>query len=107
VTGVVSGLIIGKVKDAIAPRLPIDVIKLDVGGQDYAGVTQTRVEVGKYIADNVYLSYVHQFGSSSGLKRVNSNEAHVEYRFLRRYELGTVFGDAGVGSIDFYWTYRY
>lgn len=107
VTGAVSGLIIGKVKDAIAPQLPVDVIKLDTGGQDYAGVTQTRLEVGKYLSDNVYLSYVHQFGSSSGLHRLNSNEAHVEYRFLRRFELDTVFGDAGVGGIDLYWTYRY
>ncbi len=105
--GAISGLVVGKLKDALAPKLPIDVIKIDTGGEDYAGFNQTRVEVGKYLTENVYISYVHQFGPPPGLVVTNSNEGHVEYRFKRRYELDTSYGDNGVGGIDLYWTIRY
>jgi len=64
----------------------------------------TRVEVGKYISDRVYLSYAHVFAAPDG---ANQNEAHVEYRLTRRWMVESVFGDAGVGGVDALWTYRY
>jgi autotransporter translocation and assembly factor TamB len=105
--GALSGLIAGQIKDKIAPALPIDVLKIQTAGQDFAGLTQTRLEVGKFIADNVYVSYVHQFGGPPGLGVTNANEARVEYRFHRRFEVVTTFGDAGQGAIDLYWALRY
>ena len=66
------------------------------------------VEVGKYITDSVYVSYVHQFGSTFvGTQRFNSNEADLEWRFKKHYELETAFGDAAVGRVNLYWTIRY
>jgi len=47
---------------------------------------------------------VHVFGDPGNL---NTNEAHVEYRMTRRWVMETAFGDAGLGGIDFLWTYRY
>lgn len=108
VTGAVSGLLVGKIKDQIAPNLPIDVIKVDTGTEGSTGLGDTRVEVGKYITDTVYVSYVHQFGSTFvGTQRFNANEADLEWRFKKRYELETAFGDAAVGRVNLYWTVRY
>jgi translocation and assembly module TamB len=108
VTGAISGLLVGKIKDQIAPGLPIDVIKVDTGTEGATGLGDTRVEVGKYITDTVYVSYVHQFGSTFvGTQRFNSNEADLEWRFKKRYELETGFGDAAVGKVNLFWTIRY
>jgi autotransporter translocation and assembly factor TamB len=110
VVGAISGLLVNKIKDQVAPGLPIDVIKVDPGADILgpAGAVGTRLEVGKYITDNIYVSYVHQFGTTmSGLHRVNANEANVEYRFRGRFATNIRYGDAGVGFIDFSWTLRY
>ncbi len=107
VTGAVSNLVLGRLKDAIAPSLPIDVLHVETGNEGYTGLTTTRVELGKYITEKIYVSYVHQFNAPVGITAVNSNEAHVEYRFLRRFELDTSFGDAGVGGLDLFWAIRY
>jgi translocation and assembly module TamB len=108
VTGAVSSLLVGKIKDQIAPNLPIDVIKVDTGSEGSTGLGDTRLEVGKYVTDTVYVSYVHQFGSTMvGTQRVNSNEADLEWRFKKHYEVEGAFGDAAVGRVNFYWTIRY
>lgn len=106
VVGAVSGLLVNQLKDQIASQLPLDVLKVDLGGEGY-GYNQTRVEVGKYLLDNLYVSYVHQFGAQNGTLRTNANEVRMEYRFLRDFVLNTIFGDAGVGAIDLYWTRRF
>jgi translocation and assembly module TamB len=108
VVGALSGVIVGRIKDQIAPALPIDVLKVDVGNEGWTGYAQTRLEVGKYLTENVYVSYVHQFGQAPiGTRKLNTNQAQLEYRFKRRFELVTMFGDAGVGSINLFWTLRY
>jgi translocation and assembly module TamB len=108
VTGAVSGLLVGKIKDQIAPNLPIDVIKVETGTEGATGLADTRVEVGKYITDSIYVSYVHQFGATFvGTQRINSNEAELQWRFKKHYELETAFGDAAVGRLNLFWTIRY
>src|SRR5581483_1595404 len=39
VTGAVSNLLLGRLKDAIAPSLPIDVIHVETGNEGYTGLT--------------------------------------------------------------------
>jgi autotransporter translocation and assembly factor TamB len=107
IVGAISGLVVNKIKDQIAPGLPIDVLRVNTGGDDLGGLGQTRVEVGKFVTDKLYLSYVHQFGTPTGTRRVNSNQAQMEYRFKRRFALDTMFGDAGQGAIDLFWSLRY
>ncbi len=107
VVGAVSGLVLGKLKDTIAPKLPIDLIHVQTGSTGYTGLAQTRIEVGKYLTENLYVSYVHQFGQPTPNTVSNANEAHVEYRFKRDYEIDTSFGDAGAGGVDLYWIHRY
>lgn len=103
VVGALSGLILGQLKSQLAAQLPVDVLKVDVGSEGYTGLADTRLEVGKYLSDDLYISYMHQFGSQTGTRRRNTNQASLEYRFLRSYNLVTMFGDAGVGSLDLYW----
>jgi translocation and assembly module TamB len=108
VVGAISGVLVNKIKDQIAPGLPIDVIRVDTGtDSSFGGLGTTRLEVGKYLTESVFVSYVRQFGTPNGLRKQNSNEANLEYRFLRRFAITSRFGDAGVGGLDFYWTLRY
>ncbi len=108
-TAAVANLVLGKLADKIAPELGLDILRVeavkdkstDAGGN---GATETRVEIGKYISERVYLSYGHVFGAT---ENQNKNEAHVEYRMTRRWLVETVFGDAGVGGADAMWSYRY
>jgi translocation and assembly module TamB len=101
--------VLSRLADELAPEVGLDVLRVEnqkaVNGDGVAtGDTGTRVEVGKYISDRVYLSYAHVFGAS---EYANENEAHVEYRITRRWILESVFGDAGVGGVDALWTFRY
>jgi translocation and assembly module TamB len=108
-TAAIATAVLGKLADKIAPELGLDVLRVEsVKDKTEDGTAtdegDTRVEVGKYISERVYLSYAHVFG---GTESQNRNEAHVEYRVTRRWLVETVFGDAGVGGVDALWTYRY
>jgi autotransporter translocation and assembly factor TamB len=108
-TAAIATAVLGKLADKIAPELGLDVLRVesvkDKSEEGMAtGEADTRIEVGKYISERVYLSYAHVFG---GTESQNRNEAHVEYRVTRRWLVETVFGDAGVGGVDALWTYRY
>lgn len=107
VVGAVSSFLVGQIRERLAQELPIDVLKVQLGDQGYTGLTGARVEVGKYLTDSLYLSYMHRFGSDTGTRRINKNEASLEYRFLRNFQIVTLFGDAGVGALDFYWLRRF
>jgi autotransporter translocation and assembly factor TamB len=104
----VASAVLGQIADKLAPRLGVDVLRVQSAPPPAeaaaAGTPGTRLEVGKYISSRVYLSYAHVFGASV---EQNANEASVEYRISRRWILETIFGDAGVGSVDALWTYRY
>lgn len=106
--GMLSSLLIGQLRDQLAGRLPIDVIRVDVAGSDPMGVTSSSLEIGKYLRDDVYLGYKRRFGGvTTGMRRLNADEALLEYHFFRSYKLRTLYGDANVGAIDLYWTKRF
>jgi translocation and assembly module TamB len=108
-TAAVATAVLSKLADKVAPALGLDVMRVE--GQEVkdekgeaTGDTDTRVEVGKYVTERIYLSYAHIFGAPNN---ANQNEAHVEYRMTRRLMMETVFGDAGQGGVDTLWTYRF
>ncbi len=106
--GILSSLLIGQLRDQLADRLPIDVLRVDVAGDDPMGVNQSSLEVGKYLRDNVYLGYKRRFGSATtGLRRMNADEVILEYNFFQNYKVKTLYGDANVGAIDLYWNKRF
>ncbi len=119
VTNAVVGAALGALASTLAPKIGLDVFKVDVGAPQSntanpaaiaaanatdPNATVARVEVGKYIAKKLYVSYDRIFGAPQGQ---NSNEAHVEYRMTPKLTLQSLFGDAGVGALDLLWTYRY
>ena len=46
-------------------------------------------------------------GATTGMRRLNIDQVRLEYRFLQKFQLTTVYGDANVGSIDLSWTKRF
>jgi autotransporter translocation and assembly factor TamB len=108
ITGALSSLVVGALKDRLAPQLPIDVIKVDTGETGPSGALSTRLEVGKYLTDSVYISYAHQFGFIQiGTRRLSANVGELRYRFRRSYALDLVVGDAPAGKMDLFWARRY
>lgn len=106
--GALSGLLVGKLKDSLGKALPVDVIKFDVSGNDASGANQSSLEVGKYLRDNLYLSYTHRFGSPSTiLHRLNNDQVALEWSFLPDYQINLMAGDQGVGALNLYWTRRF
>ena len=108
--GAISEVLVSKLKARLMPNLPLDIIKLHTTASDDAfGVpSAARLEVGKYIRHNIYVSYSHHFGATmSDVHRSNANEVNFEYRIKRHAILGVRYGDAGIGAVDFAWTLRY
>src|SRR5262249_10180783 len=109
----------GALASTFLPKIGLDVFKFGLATPEsrrsanpaavaaqnaYDSGMQTRVEVGKYIGKRMYLSYERIFGAQAG---TNSNEARLEYHVTPRLTLQSLFGDAGVGGLDLFWTYRY
>ncbi len=106
--GALSSLVVGKLKDQLGAAVPVDVIKFDVGGNDAMGANQSSLEIGKYLRDNLYLSYTHRFGNPSTiLRRLNNDQVALEWWFLRNYQIHLMGGDQGVGSLNLYWNKRF
>jgi autotransporter translocation and assembly factor TamB len=107
VVGALSGVVVGRILDQIAPGLPIDVIRVG-GGEDQGGLAPRRLEIGHYITDRIYVGYAHQFGDTmSDLHRYNTAEATVEYRLGTSFTATVRYGDGGVGGLTFSWIWRF
>jgi len=100
--------VLGKLADKLAPQLGLDVLRVEKAEstpeQAAAGLLAERVEVGKYVSERLYVSYAHVFGATDAQ---NANEAQAEYHMTADWLAQTVFGDAGVGGVDAFWTRRY
>ena len=103
--GVVTGLIAGRVRDKVAPSLPLDVVKLEPGA---TAATPSRLEVGKFIlGDRLYVSYAYQFGGLTlPTRRLNAHQAQVQLKLVRRLSLDARYGDAGAGALDLTFSLR-
>jgi autotransporter translocation and assembly factor TamB len=102
VTGVLSGLVIRKIQEQLAPSLASGAAR-PPALPSYAGFLQTPLEIGRFISDRVYVRYTQRFGAQLGRSAVNANEARAEYRLGRGFELDTTFGDEGVGGVYLFW----
>jgi autotransporter translocation and assembly factor TamB len=106
--GALSGLIVGQLKGKLGGALPVDVIKLDVGGNDSSGANQSSLEVGKYLRDNLYLSYTQLFNvQNTILHHLNNEQVSLEWDFLPSYQINLMGGDQGVGALNVYWRKRF
>jgi translocation-and-assembly-module (TAM) inner membrane subunit TamB-like protein len=103
VAGLVSGLVVQKIEEQLAPSLPIDVVR-PLDQQSYAELSQSPLEVGRFVSDRIYVGYEHRSGPNMGRSAANANEARAEYRLGHGWEVDTIFGDGGVGGIYLFWT---
>jgi autotransporter translocation and assembly factor TamB len=93
--GLASGMLVGELRSRVSQAMPIDVLNFD---------TQ-KLEVGKWITQDLFVGYRYRFGTQ--LDTRNVNEGNLEYRFLRHWMLDAYFGDRAVGGADVLWTKRY
>lgn len=101
--GVASSLVVGQVQGLVQEVLPIDidVLRVELGE---ASAAAERLIVGKWITDNLFLSYSHSFVADPN---ENSGQASLEYRFRKRWLIEGYYGDRGAGGLDLLWTKRF
>jgi translocation and assembly module TamB len=100
--GVASNLLLGQVQSQLRDALPIDVLNVQVG--EATSPTTTRIEVGKWLTDTLFLGYQGRLNAN---ELENTNEAEIQWRFGRRWLLDAFFGDRGVGGADVLWSKLY
>lgn len=84
-----------KLRQAIGPRLPLDVLTLETAGEG-----GTRLEAGTYLSERLYLGYLRNFLPEPG---ENLNEVRAEYELSRTVSLESRAGDRGSAGVDLVW----
>jgi autotransporter translocation and assembly factor TamB len=96
--GAVAGNIVGKQLAGVASQtLGLDT--LEVGAGDSPG--STRVSAGRYVTQDLFLSYESQLGAESGTR------IGVEYSINRRLKLKGSGSDRGESALDILWRLDY
>ncbi|MGM0558224.1 MAG: translocation/assembly module TamB domain-containing protein [Myxococcota bacterium] len=92
-----SGLLSGLVQQKLAGAVPVDVLRLEAGDK---GLGSSRISVGKYITERLFVSYSYKFGSE---EEDAENVAKIEYRFAPRWKLETEYSDQQTGEFNIFW----
>jgi translocation and assembly module TamB len=96
--GSVAGNIVGKQLSGVASQaLGLDT--MEVGAGDSPG--STRVSAGRYVTQDLFLSYESQLGAES------STRIGVEYSINRRLKLKGSGSDRGESALDILWRLDY
>jgi translocation and assembly module TamB len=100
--GMASSVLLGQVQSQLRHALPIDVLSVHMGEGTEAQTT--RVEVGKWLNDSLFLGYRARINAP---ENENANEADIKWRLGGRWLLDAYYGDKSVGSADVLWSTRY
>ncbi|HLM44134.1 MAG TPA: translocation/assembly module TamB domain-containing protein, partial [Myxococcaceae bacterium] len=93
VASVLGSLLASQARKALAAKLPLDVFSIEAGEE---GLTDARLEVGKYLTDELYLGYSGRLGTpqnQSTTRRENNAAVRLEYQFSPRWGLEVEYGD--------------
>jgi translocation and assembly module TamB len=102
---VVGSLVASQAKKALAAQLPLDVFSIEAGDNGLAG---TKLEVGKYLTDKIYVGYTGRVGTATASQsRENANAVRFEYQFTPQWSLEANYGDARSGGLDLIWSKDY
>jgi translocation and assembly module TamB len=107
VASVLGSLLASQARKALAAKLPLDVFSIEAGEE---GLTDARLEVGKYLTDDLYLGYAGRLGApqnQSTTRRENNAAVRLEYQFSPRWGLEVEYGDAQQGGADVIWSKEY
>lgn len=100
---VVGSLAANELKNALLKKLPIDivdVVSIDTGSE---GLASTRVEVGKYLSDSLYLGYTFQPGANKA-RGENTHAGRLELQVSKNVCLEATAGDAPAAGADVVWS---
>jgi translocation and assembly module TamB len=100
---VVGSLAANELKNALLKKLPIDivdVVSIDTGSE---GLASTRVEVGKYLSDSLYLGYTFQPGANKA-RGENTHAGRLELQLSKNVCLEATAGDAPAAGADVVWS---
>jgi autotransporter translocation and assembly factor TamB len=95
--GAASGLFAGLLQERLSGTLPLDVVRLRPGEEGFA---DARVEVGKYITQDIFVSYILRLGAEEG---EGLNVISVDYRFAQDWSLEFQTSDALTGGVNIFW----
>jgi autotransporter translocation and assembly factor TamB len=92
-----SGIFSGLLQQRLSGTLPVDMLRIETGDQ---GFQDSRIKVGKYITDDIFVSYAYQFGAGD---EDSGYEARIEYHFLPRWMVEAVYGENNTGELNVFW----
>ncbi len=92
-----SGIFAGVLQQKLQGSIPVDVLRVE-GGDD--GFSDYRVEAGKYLTEDLFLSLKYQFGAEPD---ENATSIKVEYRFAPRWTVELEAGDKANGEANIFW----
>ncbi len=87
----------GALEQTVGAGLGLDTIEVEVGNDPGSG----RVGTGKYITQDIFLSYERQLGKEGG------NTVGVEFSLNRRLKLKGTSSDIGESAVDLMWRHDY
>ncbi len=95
--GIAGGYVASELRQSVANALGVDDLQFDTGT---AGLQDARVSVGKYVADDIFVSLAHRFGQSV-------EEVRIEYVIRPEWSLETSTDTLGRSAVDLLWKRRY
>jgi translocation and assembly module TamB len=95
--GIAGGYVASELRQSVANALGVDDLQFDTGT---TGLQDARVSVGKYVADDIFVSLAHRFGQSV-------EEVRVEWVIRPEWSLETSTDTLGRSGVDLFWKRRY
>lgn len=92
-----SGIFAGMLQERLSGTLPLDVVRLQPGEE---GFNDLRVQIGKYVTDEIFVSYVLRLGADEG---EGMNVIKLDYRFLPAWKLGFQLSNQLNGEANIFW----
>lgn len=91
-----SGLFLGLLQQELKGKVPVQV-SLEAGSE---GLSDSAIEVGRYITEDIFVSYKHQFGGSTG---ISENIFAIDYFFAPRWMMEAKYSDTNQGQFNIFW----
>jgi len=96
--GIAGGYVASELRQSVADALGVDDLQFDTGT---TGLADARVSIGKYVADDIFVSLAHRFGAQS------AEELRIEYVVRPGWSLEMSTDTLGHSGIDLFWKRRY
>lgn len=103
-TAILGSFFVDRLRRALFAPLPIDVLRFDLGE---GGLDTSRLEVGAFLGEDLYLSYQRDFGADPA--RENVDAVRLELQLTPHLSLESIYGQGdegrGGGGVIFHQDY--